>query len=273
MSTYLAFWVGGGMIGLGAAVWVLRRRDALGAASLGGLAVAAVAFAYGAKVQHRLAYMRVTDALVVPPADLLLPGRRLPFGLVLGLAAALAWCRLAGARWRATGDALAVAAAVMQVVGRIGCFVSGCCAGTLSALPWAVRYGPNSEAWMLQRSAGVLPDGASLTLPVHPLPLYFSLASLVLLSTLVALLRRGAPPGSLLLAAVVADPCVRLALEGLRGGLPGVDWAPMLTTIRAWIALDVVVLTALVAARLRRRNRSGASVRLGAVSTCEGGTS
>jgi prolipoprotein diacylglyceryltransferase len=54
------------------------------------------------------------------------------------------------------------------------------------------------------------------SLPAHPLPLYFGLASVATLGVLVLLLRRGAPPGTLLAAFCVLRPAAKLALEPLR---------------------------------------------------------
>lgn len=39
-----------------------------------------------------------------------------------------------------TGDAFAVPVAVAVGIGRLGCFVGGCCFGVPSSLPWAVRF-------------------------------------------------------------------------------------------------------------------------------------
>lgn len=40
-----------------------------------------------------------------------------------------------------TGDGLAIPVAVALAVGRLGCFVNGCCAGCPTSLPWCVDFG------------------------------------------------------------------------------------------------------------------------------------
>ncbi len=66
-------------------------------------------------------------------------GRTLTYGLVGGyLAVELAkWS--AGIRVK-TGDYLAVPLAASIAVGRLGCFVGGCCFGAPTTAPWAVRF-------------------------------------------------------------------------------------------------------------------------------------
>jgi len=40
-----------------------------------------------------------------------------------------------------TGDGLAIPLAVALAIGRLGCFVNGCCAGCPTSLPWCVDFG------------------------------------------------------------------------------------------------------------------------------------
>lgn len=82
----------------------------------------------------------------------------LPFGLL----ALLGVSRFAvpfGAR-RALFDRVAIAAAFVVGILRIGCFANGCCWGKLAALPWSVRYFDENSVMPL------------LGLPVHPVQLY-----------------------------------------------------------------------------------------------------
>lgn len=67
-------------------------------------------------------------------------GRTLTWGLVGGyLGVEIAKWSL-GVRAR-TGDSFAPAVAASIAIGRVGCFVGGCCFGAESSLPWAVDFG------------------------------------------------------------------------------------------------------------------------------------
>ena len=92
-------------------------------------------------------------------------------------------------------DALAPAGILALAIGRIGCFLGGCCYGRPTELPWGVVFpevGPPAR---------------------HPLQLYS--AGLDLLLAL-ALLRGGGPPGAVAARACLGLGAVRFLLELLR---------------------------------------------------------
>jgi hypothetical protein len=258
-SRYLLFWTVGCITGFLAALLVLHLRRALTPASALALALAWLFLFVGSKWHSRLETLPWTTALAVSPAELFAPGRRLPLGLLTsGVAAALA-CFALRLPWRHVGDALAVFWSVLIPIGRIGCMTYGCCLGTVCP-PWlrplGWRYGPGSEAFHLQLSAGVIPPTSTLSLPVHPLPLYFALASLCTLALLVSLLRRDGPPGTLLLVFCLVRPTTKLALEPLRAeaALPwlmvGIPAATLVVASTASVALLLRRLRAMRARRL-----------------------
>ena len=78
-------------------------------------------------------------------------------GLMGGALAGLLGCLFYGVEVRGFANAVAVAAAVGQALGRVGCFLVGDDYGKLSDAPWAMAF----------------PEGAPPTLdPVHPTQLY-----------------------------------------------------------------------------------------------------
>lgn len=99
-------------------------------------------------------------------------GAKLPFALsdMPGLLDGTVWisdgktilCGLVGAyfgvefaKWvmgvqTRTGDSLIAPAAVAIAIGRLGCFVAGCCYGTETTMPWGMRF-PASETPALLR--------------------------------------------------------------------------------------------------------------------------
>lgn len=75
--------------------------------------------------------------------------------------------------WK-TADSIAPALAFGLVLGRIGCFLNGCCFGKVCDLPWGVRF-PDGSA------ADVIMQHNSL----HPTQLYSSLYALIIFSILI----------------------------------------------------------------------------------------
>lgn len=78
-------------------------------------------------------------------------------GLIGGILAGLLGCRIHGIDFRRTLESAAVATAIGQSLGRVGCFLVGDDYGRASDLPWAIAF----------------PNGAPpVDYPVHPTQLY-----------------------------------------------------------------------------------------------------
>jgi len=101
-------------------------------------------------------------------------------------------------------------------VGRWGCLLNGCCFGTMTDLPWAVRYDAGSSPHFLHQSLGLLVDGARQSLPVHPYPAYESLGLLLWLPFAYWLSRRLRSKGSLLAFSAAFDLGLRGFIDGTR---------------------------------------------------------
>lgn len=67
-------------------------------------------------------------------------GRTILGGLIGGLIAVQVTKKVLKIN-RRTGNQLAPAIAIGMVVGRLGCFFQGCCAGVVTQLPWGVDFG------------------------------------------------------------------------------------------------------------------------------------
>jgi prolipoprotein diacylglyceryltransferase len=243
MGRYLTFWTLGCAAGFVAGALVLHRRDVFRVSTLFALVIAWGGLLLGAKWHYRLETLPPLEALLVPPRELLGPGFRLPLGLVTGAAGAALFCWSWRLPSREVGDALAVAASVLIPIGRIGCMLHGCCMGATCGAwaPFCVRLSPNSEGYLAQLEAGLISRSSPLSLPVHPLPAYFALASLLTLGVLLWLLRRRAAPGSLLAAFCILRPLAKLVLEPLRasgslGSLVIVPLGVLLTTAGVLLA-------------------------------------
>lgn len=65
-------------------------------------------------------------------------------GVAFGVFGMWVWSRRAGVRFLDVLDLLAAPGALMVAIGRIGCFLNGCCYGAPCALPWAVSTRPDA---------------------------------------------------------------------------------------------------------------------------------
>jgi prolipoprotein diacylglyceryltransferase len=253
-AAYLTPWALGVCLAGALGIGVLRRRDALSPDAFGALVLGFGAFVFGAKLQYQLEGLPLLAAIRFTPTFLFDGGMRLPLGLLLGGVVTCAAAAVLGARWRSVGDAWAIGGGAMIAVGRLGCFLAGCCAGTACGA-WAprllcLRYPPGTEVFAEQVMMGLIGPSSPASLPIHPLPLYFAAASLITTFGLVALLRRGARPGAVLLAFCIVRPLTKLALEPLRADpRPGLS----MVAIPAVVLAGACLIAAVLAFRARAR--------------------
>ncbi len=127
----------------------------------------------------------------------LLSGRTVIGGLLGGTVAVTVAKRRAGITGR-RGNQLAAPIALGLFVGRLGCFLHGCCYGTVTSLPWGVDFG----------------DG----LRRHPTQLYEALFWLAAFLVLLPLRRRAVAPGRLFGGLMLSYFAFRFGEEFLRAG-------------------------------------------------------
>ena len=147
----------------------------------------------------------------------------------------------------AMADAVAPSLAFGAAVGRVGCYLNGCCWGAISTLPWAVRFPRESFPWFRQVENGLLtPDSAS-SLPVHPTQLYSAFDGLLILTLLTAYFPRRKRDGEVMALLTVTYPLTRFLNEALRSDEPAnmlgmtmsqaISVAIFLAGVAFWIAL------------------------------------
>jgi len=99
-------------------------------------------------------------------------------------------------------------------VGKIGCFLAGCCYGLPS--PSGLRFAKDSLCYNTQRSAGLIGRGAECSLPVHPIQLYDMIFGFSLFGALTLLRRRSKRPGEVFAASLVGYSVYRFIIEFFR---------------------------------------------------------
>ena len=114
-------------------------------------------------------------------------------------------------------DAVAPAVAVGIAFGRIGCFLNGCCYGSVCELPWAVRFPVDTLPWFRQVDAGLISVAATTSLPVHPTQLYASIAGFVTLGLLLAYFPYRRRQGEVIALLMILYSLTRWPIEALRG--------------------------------------------------------
>jgi len=105
------------------------------------------------------------------------------YGALLGgVIAVLAFIRKHKLPTLATFDLIAPSLAIGLALGRIGCFLNGCCYGGPTTLPWGVSFPPGSPPYADQITRGLLSSAnpPSHSLPVHPTQLYSSITAALL---------------------------------------------------------------------------------------------
>ncbi len=80
----------------------------------------------------------------------------------------------------AYADTLAVGVPLGHAMGRIGCFLNGCCWGRECSLPWGVTFPFGSEPFKQQLDDKIIPTTSTSALPVHPTQLYEAVGLLLL---------------------------------------------------------------------------------------------
>jgi len=110
--------------------------------------------------------------------------------------------------------------------GRIGCFLEGCCYGTLTTVPWAVRFPKwfsatdgiiGTPAFIQHINMHLIDSSATLSLPVHPTQLYSSLYLFIIFFILVILRKHKHFNGEILSAYFILYAIDRFLIEFLRG--------------------------------------------------------
>lgn len=104
-----------------------------------------------------------------------------------------------------------------HAMGRIGCFLNGCCFGAVYQGYGGVTYPAGSPAWISQVYSQLIMRFEPRSLPVHPVQLYEATANLFLYILLLILWKRRLPDIRLAACYAVGYGCIRFMAEFMRG--------------------------------------------------------
>jgi len=113
---------------------------------------------------------------------------------------------------------------------RVGCFLAGCCHGTVTSLPFGVRYAAGTRVFDEQVARGLIAPDAASALPIHPTQLYEAALCLLLAAGVTRFAQRERRGGSQMLLTVAGLSAIRFTVEFVRdsgerfGGLSLAQW-------------------------------------------------
>jgi phosphatidylglycerol:prolipoprotein diacylglycerol transferase len=168
-------------------------------------------------------------------------------GMIFGVLAAIVYAACTCMSLGNLSDACAPGLALGLAIGRIGCFMAGCCWGDVcisdtqaaaihdpsvlrqvrtlpflshSTFPLAVRFPVEAGAFEQQRDLGLLPKDATQSLPVHPAQLYETAGALLLCIYLHRAFKRREWEGHIVWQFVMGYGVIRFFVEFFRADNP-----------------------------------------------------
>lgn len=143
-----------------------------------------------------------------------------------------------------------------HALGRVGCFMNGCCFGRIHTGWPSVRFPSGTLPWWTHAESGAITSDAARSLPVHPVQLYESLFNVLLYALLVSVYRRRKRSGSITAFYLFAYPVGRFIFETVRGDARLNGGA---LSLAQWISLGLILTGLVVAWVARRRPRIAVS--------------
>jgi len=142
-------------------------------------------------------------------------------GFAGAVLSAVVYSRRQGIRPLALGDLFAPYLALAQAIGRIGCFLFGCCYGGVCSVRWGVRFPKDSPAFIDQLNQGLIDASASASLTVHPTQLYESFFNFAHFAILLLIRSRQKFLGQLAMCYLMIYSAGRFVIEFYRGDFRG----------------------------------------------------
>lgn len=164
-------------------------------------------------------------------------------GFLFGLLAVIIYARMVRLQLGNMLDVFAPGLALGLALGRVGCFMAGCCWGDLcvdpaqlsnlpkststwqvqtvpliseAGFPFAVRFPPNAGAFEQHTKLGLLPADAERSLPVHPVQIYEAVLAFGLCVALHVWFEKRRWNGQIVCLAVLGYAGIRFGTEFLR---------------------------------------------------------
>lgn len=137
------------------------------------------------------------------------------YGAVLGAVLGLwIYSKFSHFQFGILADIIAPATILAQAIGRIGCFINGCCYGLVTNLPWSIVYtNKNSYGYLASNN---LADGYG----THPSVAYEFIWDMIVFGILLKIGKRFKPSGALFAIYLALYALGRLFIDFTRDGTP-----------------------------------------------------
>ena len=198
-----------------AGIWYLHRRSRVEGLPFEQMLNVAYIVIFGGVIGGRLSFVLMHWAdFASDPLSAVNPfhgdrfgiaGLNLYGGVIFALIAMLVYMYIRKLPYLAVSDLFAPALGLGIGIGRIGCFLNGCCFGTPTDLPWGITY-----------PAGSIPDYIYGQQPIHPAQLYTSAYGWLLFFVLYWLLKRKRFDGQVLALFFMFEAVFRYLIEYVR---------------------------------------------------------
>jgi len=140
-------------------------------------------------------------------------------GLFGGIVAAIIYLRLLKIPVIFAADVIAPFMALAHGIGRIGCFLNGCCWGALTKYhyPWAVQFPKGSSPYRNHLAQKLVTRDDLYSLPIHPTQLYETAGNFVIFVILMIIYKKHKRTGVVALSYLTMYGALRFTTEMFRG--------------------------------------------------------
>ncbi len=168
------------------------------------------------------------------------------------------------------GDLVMPYLALAHGIGRVGCFLNGCCFGKPSSLPWAVSFpklvdetgavvgSPVYQHQLYDCNPPLIKADAARSLPVHPTQLYSALGLAIICCLLLLLWKKRSFKGQIFWSYLLLYSAFRFGIEFLRDDTPQMLWGLKISQL-VGIPMFLTACVALVVGFVRNRPRDEAA--------------
>ncbi|MCP4569599.1 MAG: prolipoprotein diacylglyceryl transferase [FCB group bacterium] len=198
-----------------AAIWYVHRRAQAENLAFDQMLNVAYILIFGGVIGGRLSYvlMHLSDFADDPLSSINpfqgdqfgISGLNLYGGVILAVLGMLIYVRIKKLPLLAVGDLFAPALGLGIGIGRIGCFLNGCCFGTPTDLPWSILYPANSMPYYVYGNQAI-----------HPAQLYTAAYGWLLFFALLWLLKRKKFDGQVMALYFMFEAVFRYLIEYVR---------------------------------------------------------